>query len=351
MIPRPPWRGYAGRPDSLAGRVGSVALASHRGQTLHYGACLAPAYGRVLDPGRPKWKTAVASDGLLRGNPTRWTPPSQPGPAVRRAAVARKAAMGGGGGSVSDGRQAQRPNDWAGTQPSRPARSLSIPALMTCCPVRQALCAQALAEAHRGLAVPPRSSAVYAVRFALRELGRRVISSMGQLERLDELIVPLVTARAAGLPQPARVVRIPEALLLGGVRGPPLSGCQRRPAWLLCAVSAPIPPRIVGKVPPAPLILREPRLPVILWRLSITRMSFAPGHPRPYFERRTKKRGCQKEIIRFLKRLRWPVSLRHLALCGDSYLAPGAPGPRIELPPTGAGLRTIRRPPGPFQNF
>jgi hypothetical protein len=36
----------------------------------------------------------------------------------------------------------------------------------------------------------------YAVRVALRELGRRAVFLDGQLERLDELIVPLVTARA-----------------------------------------------------------------------------------------------------------------------------------------------------------
>src|SRR5256886_1684092 len=39
----------------------------------------------------------------------------------------------------------------------------------------------------------------YATRIALRELGRRAVFLDGQLERLDELIVPLVTARAPGL--------------------------------------------------------------------------------------------------------------------------------------------------------
>jgi hypothetical protein len=47
----------------------------------------------------------------------------------------------------------------------------------------------------------PRPGAVvgYATRMALRELGRRVAFLDGQLQRLDELIVPLVTARAPGL--------------------------------------------------------------------------------------------------------------------------------------------------------
>ena len=47
----------------------------------------------------------------------------------------------------------------------------------------------------------PRPGAVpgYAVRVAPCELGRRAVFLDGQLERLDELIVPLVTARAPGL--------------------------------------------------------------------------------------------------------------------------------------------------------
>jgi hypothetical protein len=48
---------------------------------------------------------------------------------------------------------------------------------------------------------PPRPGDVagYAVRIALRELGRRAVFPGGQLERPGELIVPPVTARAPGL--------------------------------------------------------------------------------------------------------------------------------------------------------
>jgi hypothetical protein len=45
----------------------------------------------------------------------------------------------------------------------------------------------------------PGSTVGYATRASLRELGRRGQFLDGQLERLDELIVPLVTARAPGL--------------------------------------------------------------------------------------------------------------------------------------------------------
>ena len=60
-------------------------------------------------------------------------------------------------------------------------------------------CAAALAEAIAALRPRPGDAAQYAIRVALRELGRRVEFLDAQLERLDELIVPLVTARAPGL--------------------------------------------------------------------------------------------------------------------------------------------------------
>jgi hypothetical protein len=50
----------------------------------------------------------------------------------------------------------------------------------------------------------PGSTVGYATRIALRELGRRAQFLDGQLERLDELIVPLVTAGAPGLLAPVR---------------------------------------------------------------------------------------------------------------------------------------------------
>jgi len=45
----------------------------------------------------------------------------------------------------------------------------------------------------------PGEAAQYAIGVALRELGRRVDFPDGQIERLDDLIVPLVTATAPGL--------------------------------------------------------------------------------------------------------------------------------------------------------
>ena len=65
------------------------------------------------------------------------------------------------------------------------------------------LTAAALAEAIAALRPRPGDAAQYAVRIALRELGRRVEFLDGQIERLDDLIIPLVTARA----RPAQPLR------------------------------------------------------------------------------------------------------------------------------------------------
>jgi transposase len=58
----------------------------------------------------------------------------------------------------------------------------------------------ALAAAIAALRPRPGDVPGYATRVALRELGRRAQFLDAQLERLDELIGPLVTARAPGLP-------------------------------------------------------------------------------------------------------------------------------------------------------
>jgi transposase len=59
--------------------------------------------------------------------------------------------------------------------------------------------AAAPAEATAALRARPGDAAGYAVRTALREPGRRVDFPGAQIERPDDLIVPLVTVRAAGL--------------------------------------------------------------------------------------------------------------------------------------------------------
>jgi transposase len=93
----------------------------------------------------------------------------------------------------------------------------------------------------------------YAVRIALRELGRRAQFLDGQLERLDELIVPLVTAHAPGLLTVYGLGPRTAALLLIAAGDHP-GRLRSEAAWAhLCGV-API-PASSGKVtrfPPVP---------------------------------------------------------------------------------------------------
>jgi transposase len=140
----------------------------------------------------------------------------------------------------------------------------------------------------------------YATRIALRELGRRAQFLDAQLERLDELISPLVAGRAPGLLALHGIGPDTAALLLIAAGDHP-ERLRSEAAWAhLCAV-API-PASSGKV-------RRHRLNPggnreashALWRIVITRMS---SHPptRAYIDRRTKEGLSKKEIIRCLKR-------------------------------------------------
>ena len=160
--------------------------------------------------------------------------------------------------------------------------------------------AAALAEAIAALRPRPGDAADYAVRIALRELGRRVEFLDAQIERLDELIVPLVTVRGPGLLSLYGVGPDTAALLLIAAGDHP-ERLHSEAAWAhMCAV-API-PASSGKT-------RRHRLNRggnrqanhALWRIVITRMSAHPA-TRAYVERRTGEGLSRKEIIRCLKR-------------------------------------------------
>ena len=119
----------------------------------------------------------------------------------------------------------------------------------------------------------------YATRVALRELGRRVEFLDAQLERLDELIGPLVTARAPGLLALHGVGPDTAALLLVAAGDHP-ERLRSEAAWAhLCGV-API-PASSGKAGRHRLNRGGNRQANhALWRIVITRMGSAPGHPR-----------------------------------------------------------------------
>jgi transposase len=146
----------------------------------------------------------------------------------------------------------------------------------------------------------PGSTVGYATRIALRELGRRAEFLDGQIERLNELIVPLVTAHAPGL------------LAIYGV-GPstaalPLIAAGDHPGRLrseaarahLCGV-API-PASSGKTVRRRLNPGGDRQAGhALWRIVFARMGSDPA-TRAYVERRTAEGKSKKEIMRCLKR-------------------------------------------------
>jgi transposase len=161
-------------------------------------------------------------------------------------------------------------------------------------------------------AMRPRPGGVpgYATRIALRELGRRATFLDTQIARLDELMVPLVTAHAPGLLALYGVGPDTAALLLVAAGDHP-QRLRSEAAWAhLCGV-API-PASSGKITRRRLNPGGDRQANhALWRIVITRMS---SHPptRAYVDRRSKEGLSKTEIIRCLKRYVAREVYRHL---------------------------------------
>jgi transposase len=158
----------------------------------------------------------------------------------------------------------------------------------------------------------PRPGAVagYATRIALRELGRRAEFLDSQLERLDELIAPLVAGRAPGLLALHGVGPDTAALLLIAAGDHP-ARLRSEAAWAHLCAAAPIPAssgkRTRHRLNPGGN--REANH--ALWRIVITRMS-SHAPTRAYVERRTAEGLSKKEIIRCLKRYVAREVYRHL---------------------------------------
>jgi transposase len=94
--------------------------------------------------------------------------------------------------------------------------------------------AAALVAGLASLRPRPGSTVGYATRISLRELGRRAQFFDTQLERLDELIVPLVTARAPGLLASTGSART-RRHFCSSRPGTTPSGCAARPPGHTCA--------------------------------------------------------------------------------------------------------------------
>jgi transposase len=161
----------------------------------------------------------------------------------------------------------------------------------------------------------PGSTVGYATRIALRELGRRAEFLDAQLERLDELIVPLVTARVPRLLALHGIGPDTAALLLIAAGDHPRR-LRSEAAWAHLCATAPI-PASSGKVTRHRLNPGGDRQANhALWRIVITRMS---SHPptRLYVERRTKEGLSKTEIIRCLKRYVAREIYPHLRAAAD----------------------------------
>jgi len=170
----------------------------------------------------------------------------------------------------------------------------------------------AAALVHAVAALRPRPGDVpgYATRIALRELARRAQFLDSQITHLDELIIPLVTARAPGLLALYGVGPDTAALLLIAAGDHP-GRLRSEAAWAhLCAV-API-PASSGKTSRHRLNRGGNRdANHALWRIVITRMSAHPA-TRAYVDRRTAQGLSKAEIIRCLKRYVAREVYRHL---------------------------------------
>ena len=146
----------------------------------------------------------------------------------------------------------------------------------------------------------PGSMVRYHTLLSLRELGRRAQFLDGQLERLDVLIIPLVTARAPALLTLYGVGPDTAAMLLIAAGDHP-GRLRSEAAWAHLCATAPI-PASSGKVTRHRLNRGGDRQANhARWRIVITPMSSHPA-TRAYVQRRTAEGLSKKEIIRCLKR-------------------------------------------------
>jgi len=159
----------------------------------------------------------------------------------------------------------------------------------------------ALAAAIAALRPRPGDVPGYATRVALRELGRRVQFLDAQLDRLDELIGPLVTARAPGLLSLHGVGPDTAAQLLVTAGDHP-ERLRSESSWAHLCGAAPI-PASSGKTAGRYRLNRggDRQANSALWRIVLVRLRSHPA-TRAYADRRSKEGLSKKEIIRCLKR-------------------------------------------------
>ena len=152
-------------------------------------------------------------------------------------------------------------------------------------------------------ALRPRSgdAVSYCTKMALRELGRRAEFLDEQIDRLNELLSPLVAVAAPSLLALYGVGPDTAALLLICAGDHP-ERLRSEAAWAQLCGAAPIPAssgKTTGRFRFNPGGDRQANH--ALWRIVITRMS-SDARTRDYVERRTKEGLSKAEVIRCLKR-------------------------------------------------
>jgi hypothetical protein len=167
----------------------------------------------------------------------------------------------------------------------------------------------------------PGSTVGYATRIALRELGRRAEFLDAQLERLDELISPLVAAHAPGLLALCGVGPHTAALLLIAAGDHP-ERLRSEAAWAHLCGAAPIPASSGKTVRHRLNPGGDRQANHALWRIVFTRLGSDPA-TRAYAERRTaegKSKNSQRPLFgRFG--------------CADPrFRSRAAPGRKVNLP-------------------
>ena len=140
----------------------------------------------------------------------------------------------------------------------------------------------------------------YTTRIALRELGRRAACLAEEIDRLDELILPLLTQRAPALLAVRGVGPDCAALLLIAAGDQP-ERLRSEAAWAHLCGSAPIPASsgktVRRRLNPA----GDRQANHALWRIVLCRISFDP-RTCAYVEHRLTEGKTKAEIIRCLKR-------------------------------------------------
>ena len=290
--------GYAQLPGWL-GSFGTVALVGVEG-TGSYGAglarYLAAAGARVVEVDRPD-----RQDRARQGK----SDPLDAVSAARAAQSGRTSGMPRGrDGAVEAIRAlmvAKRSARQERTQAVNQARALIVTGPEELRARFAGRSTAALAAAIAALRPRPGDVPGYATRVALRELGRRVQFLDAQLDRLDELIGPLVTARAPGLLSLHGVGPDTAAQLLVTAGDHP-ERLRSESSWAHLCGAAPI-PASPGKTAGRYRLNRggDRQASSALWRIVLVRLRSHPA-TRAYADRRSKEGLPKKEIIRCLKR-------------------------------------------------